>query len=40
MLRPPPKPCLASAEPAKTAAAKISAAQIETFFNIAVLLID
>jgi hypothetical protein len=38
MLRPPPKPCLASAESAKTAAARSSAAQIETLFNIAILL--
>jgi hypothetical protein len=39
MLRPTPKPPgLASAESAKTAAARISAAQIETLFNIAVLL--
>jgi hypothetical protein len=34
MPRPPPKPCLASAESAKTAAARISAAPIETLFNM------
>src|SRR5262249_11487829 len=39
MLRPPPpKPCLASAESAKTAAARISAAHIDTLFNIGTLL--
>jgi hypothetical protein len=32
------KPCLASAESAKTAAARISAAQIDTLFNIGILL--
>jgi hypothetical protein len=37
-MRAPPKPGLASAESAKTAAARSSAAQIETLFNIEVLL--
>jgi hypothetical protein len=41
MLRPPPpKPCLASAESAKTAAARISAAHVDTLFNIGSLLMN